>query len=138
MSDGVLWSVQADFLARLADWDSDEDPAWPLQQAERAALFELNVPLLTISGDGREITDTSGVTIPTSAAPGLERARERMRRLDTQEIAWQVDVIRQTSTFLGGHVGGRRPEATRDAPGDRGESGSLCGGGRPDRPRDCV
>lgn len=100
MSDGVLWSVQADFLARLADWDSDEDPAWPLQQAERAALFELNVPLLTISGDGREITDTSGVTIPTSAAPGLERARERMRRLDTQEIAWQVDVIRQTSTFL--------------------------------------
>ena len=35
MDDGVIWSAQADFLARLADWEKDSDPVWPLQRAER-------------------------------------------------------------------------------------------------------
>ena len=38
MDDGVIWSAQADFIARLADWENDSDPLWPLQRAERAAL----------------------------------------------------------------------------------------------------
>ena len=38
MDDGVAWSAQADFIARLADWEKDSDPLWPLQRAERAAL----------------------------------------------------------------------------------------------------
>ena len=41
MEDGVLWSVQADFIARLAD---DRDVLWPVQKQERAALLNLNIP----------------------------------------------------------------------------------------------
>ena len=52
MDDGVLWSSQADFLARLSDSDSDSDESWSLQRAERNALLELNVPLLTTATDG--------------------------------------------------------------------------------------
>ena len=93
MDDGVRWSVQTDFLARLADWDRDLDPGWPLQRAERTALVELNVPFFAMPSDGTEITDTAGTVIPTSTTSGLQRARERVLRLDDQQIAWQVDVI---------------------------------------------
>ena len=83
MGDGVIWSAQADFLARLADWDDDQDPTWPLQEAERAALVDLNVPLFMMQSD-----------------EGLQRARERLRQLDDREIAWQTAVIRQTSSIV--------------------------------------
>ena len=39
MDDGVIWSAQADFMARLAEWDKDTDVFWPLQRAERSALL---------------------------------------------------------------------------------------------------
>lgn len=81
MDDGVTWSAQADFLARLSDWNAEPDPMWELQRAERDALVELNVPVF-------------------EALPGLSRVRARLDALDDREIAWQVDVIRQTSSFL--------------------------------------
>jgi type 2 lantibiotic biosynthesis protein LanM len=31
MSDGINWSAQSDFLARLGDWDAQSDLLWPLQ-----------------------------------------------------------------------------------------------------------
>ena len=43
MDDGAVWSAQADFVARLSEWDED-DPLWPLHRAERSALLTLNVP----------------------------------------------------------------------------------------------
>ena len=100
MDDGVLWSVQADFLARLADWDHDVDPRWPLQRAERSVLLELNVPFFVMRSDGTEITDAAGTVVPTSATPGLQRARDRMRRLDDRQIAWQVELIRQATSSV--------------------------------------
>ena len=100
MDDGVLWSVQTDFPARLADWDRDIDPGWPLQRAERSALVELNVPFFAMQSDGTEVTDTAGTVIPTSTASGLQRARERVLRLDDRQIAWQVDVVRHAASSV--------------------------------------
>jgi type 2 lantibiotic biosynthesis protein LanM len=100
MDDGAVWSAQADFLARLADWDHDTDPAWPLQRAERSALIELNVPHFVMLTDGTEIHAGHGVTVRTHATSGLERARHRVESLDEHEITWQVDVMRQTATFV--------------------------------------
>jgi type 2 lantibiotic biosynthesis protein LanM len=98
MGDGVLWSAQADLLARLADWERDSDPAWPLRRAERAALVELNVPRFVLPGDGNELGDTAGVSVRIETTPGLERARNRLGSLNGQEIAWQIDVIRQSTS----------------------------------------
>ncbi len=84
MSDGVLWSSQADFLARLSDWDRDTDENWALHHAERSALVELNVPMFTTPTDG------------------VQRGQDRIAQLDNPEIAWQVEVIRQTSPDLSG------------------------------------
>jgi type 2 lantibiotic biosynthesis protein LanM len=101
MADGVLWSVQADFGARLADWDRDEDPMWPIQRAERAALLDLNVPFFTTRTDDCVI-DGTGVVIAGAGRSGLQRARERLSKLDDREISWQVAVIRQTCRELSG------------------------------------
>ena len=94
MDDGAVWSAQADFTARLADWEADDDPLWPLQHRERTAVVDLNVPHFT-----------------TAATPGLLRAQNRLRGLDDAEIDWQLEVIRQNTDLLR-----RRPTAARTLP----------------------
>ena len=74
MDDGVVWSAQADFIARLADWEKDSDPLWPLQRAERSALVALNVPHFVSPSDGNEIRDATGISIHAEATSGMDRA----------------------------------------------------------------
>ncbi|MBI5321457.1 type 2 lanthipeptide synthetase LanM family protein [Bradyrhizobium sp.] len=97
MDDGVIWSAQADFMARLSDWDDEEDFLWPLHAAERNAAVQLNVPHFVARSDGQEIRDAAGISIPTASMPGLDRARDRLRGFDEREIAWQVEVIRHAA-----------------------------------------
>jgi lantibiotic modifying enzyme len=100
MGDGVAWSAQADFLARLSEWESDSDPLWPLQRAERMALFDLNVPYFVSPSDAGEISDATGISVRTQLPPGLARARARLRSFDAQDIAWQIEVIRQNTSAV--------------------------------------
>ncbi len=100
MEDGVLWSVQADFVARLAEWEQDSDPLWPLQRAERAALLTLNVPYFVTRSDGNEIRDITGISVRTDAATGMDRARARVRSFDEREIAWQIEIIRANTSSI--------------------------------------
>jgi class II lanthipeptide synthase len=100
MDDGVMWSAQADFMARLAEWDKDSDHLWPLQRAERSALIALNVPHFVTPSDGNEIRDTNGISVQTEAKPGLGRARARMRDFDQHEIEWQIEVISENTRSL--------------------------------------
>jgi type 2 lantibiotic biosynthesis protein LanM len=93
MDDGIAWSAQADFGARLGDWDTDADPTWALQRTERTALVDLNVPYFTT------LTDEPPVHAGSS---GLQRAHARLHGLDEDEIAWQIDIIQQ-------NVGSLRP-----------------------------
>jgi type 2 lantibiotic biosynthesis protein LanM len=115
MADGVTWSAQADFLARLADWDVEGDPMWRLQRGERSALVELNVPMFMMFTDGTTIRDVTGAAVETRAAPGLQRARDRVRNLDEREIAWQTELIRQTSNGTP-HAGNIMPTAPAPVP----------------------
>ena len=100
MDDGVIWSAQIDFIARLADWEKDSDPFWPLQRAERSALVALNVPHFVSPSDGNEIRDSTGISIQTEAITGINRARARVQSLDEQDIAWQITVIRQNTSSV--------------------------------------
>lgn len=76
MSDGITWSAQADFVARLAD-----DATWPQLRTERAALVDLNVPHFVAAADTR-------------------RAAARLAGFDAAERAWQVEVIEQNTGSL--------------------------------------
>jgi type 2 lantibiotic biosynthesis protein LanM len=100
MDDGVAWSAQIDFIARLANWDKDSDVIWPFQRAERAALVDLNVPHFVSSSDGNEIRDATGISIHTKAISGIDRARARVQGIDEQDIAWQIEVIRQNTSSV--------------------------------------
>jgi len=99
MTDGVIWSAQADFIARLAEWEKN-DPLWPLQKAERSALLSLNIPYFTMSADGDEVRDSAGISIHVPGVSGTERARARVRRLDDREIAWQIEVIKANTDSI--------------------------------------
>ena len=100
MDDGVIWSAQADFIARLSDWQSENNPLWPLQQAERAALVALNVPHFVSPSDGHDIGDAYGHSVHTALPSGLDRARARFEKFDEQEIAWQTEVIRENTNSI--------------------------------------
>jgi type 2 lantibiotic biosynthesis protein LanM len=101
MADGIAWSAQVDFLARLSDWENDgSDPLRPLQRSERASLLQLNVPYFVSPSDGHEIGDVRGCAIRSDATSGLDRARARLRALDEGDLAWQVEVIRQNTSTV--------------------------------------
>lgn len=100
MDDGIMWSAQADFVSRFADWQHDCDPMWPLQRLERAAVVELNVPHFVMATDGYEIRDAIGTSIPVAGRSGLDRAQARVRDLDEGEILWQNEIIRQSTDSL--------------------------------------
>jgi lantibiotic modifying enzyme len=106
MDDGVVWSAQADFAARLADWESDSDLMWPLQRCERTAVVDLNVPHFTTVSDGRDIGDAGSTSIHVDGMSGLGRAEARLSGLSDDEIGWQLEVIRQNTDLL------RQPAAT--------------------------
>ena len=105
MGDGVMWSAQADFLTRLADWDKNHDAFWPLQRAERAAVLALNVPYFVLPCDGQEVRDATGISVHMKTPSGLARARVRTRGFDTRDIAWQVEVVRQNTSSLSRSAG---------------------------------
>ncbi|HWV42887.1 type 2 lanthipeptide synthetase LanM family protein [Pseudorhodoplanes sp.] len=94
MDDGATWSAQADFIARLSDWDVPSDPLWPFKRAERSALLDLNIPHFVVPSDGHVIGDADGPIAALTTISGLERARERTEHFDGPEIAWQTEVIR--------------------------------------------
>jgi type 2 lantibiotic biosynthesis protein LanM len=113
MDDGAAWSAQADFVARLADWDATDDPLWPVQRAERSALLTLNIPHFVSATDGHELKDAAGFQMRLSSADGLTRARTRFSHLDRDEIDWQVKVVKINTNSL---VATGRPPERRQLP----------------------
>lgn len=100
MSDGITWSAQAEFLSRLANWDSEADLLWPLQEAERVALLNLNVPHFVSPSDEDLVSAMSGHQTSTGAIPGLERATERFGQWSALEIERQVEIIKISTSFV--------------------------------------
>jgi type 2 lantibiotic biosynthesis protein LanM len=100
MDDGVIWSAQADFIARLSDWQSEHNPLWPLQRAERLALVGLNVPHFVMPSDGHDISDANGNSVHIALPSGLDRARARFENFDEREVAWQTEVIRENTNSI--------------------------------------
>lgn len=101
MDDGAAWSAQADFIARLSDWDGASDPNWPFLRAERSALLALNVPHFVLPSDGHVVSDFEGPVATFTGPTALERAQARLRDFDEREVAWQTAVIRANTTPTG-------------------------------------
>ena len=100
MSDGVTWSAQAEFLSRLANWDTKDDLLWPLQEAERIALVNLNVPHFVSPSDEDLVSAITGHHTQTGSPSGLERAAERFSQWSALEIESQVQIIKVSTSFV--------------------------------------
>jgi len=100
MEDGVIWSAQMDFIARLADWETDSESFWTLQRAERAAITALNVPIFFTTSDGHKIRDVSGISVHINSPSGIERVRARVKNFNQEELAWQITVVQQNTSSL--------------------------------------
>lgn len=100
MGDGVTWSAQAEFLSRLADWDAKDDLLWPLQEAERKALVNLNVPHFVSPSDEDLVSAITGHQTQTGATSGLDRANERLSQWSALEVERQVAIIKVSTSFV--------------------------------------
>ena len=69
---------------------------WPLLAAERQQMQRLDIPFFTHAIDGDAIDlDADGGRLPGFIqTSGLEAARRRLRQLDAQECAFQLQLIR--------------------------------------------
>ena len=88
-SDGVTWSVQADFVSRFANFRDADDPSWPLLASERRALYDLNIPFFTCETGTTTISSPQGGCAVCDGVDAIRAAREKVRRYDAQEIDWQ-------------------------------------------------
>ena len=125
MDDGVMWSAQADFIARFADWDAESDPRWPLQAVERASLMALDVPHFVSPSDRNEVSGISGPLIQSHAVSGLDRARARLTAFDQTEIDWQTRVIRENTSSIARAFRLQTVSVDRDLDGGNGSLSAL-------------
>ena len=100
LEDGGLWSAHLDFVCRFVDWNAPDDPWWPLVEAERNALAELNVPYFTMSAKGSTIADVDGLGAESGLQPGLDRARSALAGLGEAEIERQANIVRLSLTSV--------------------------------------
>jgi type 2 lantibiotic biosynthesis protein LanM len=124
MDDGIKWSVQADFLARLGDWDEQTDLLWPLHKSERDALLNFNVPFFLSPSNGHILFDAFGHSIVTPAIPGLQRAQKRWETLSKNEIDWQSLIIQISTSFVSSSIE-REPKRNRHRHDRLLQSGSI-------------
>jgi len=95
--EGLTRSFLIDSLNRVFRFEAERPLLWPLTADERGALEGLDVPLFSVPVDGTEIAAVSGEVIRGFlAASGAETVRERLRRLDTDDLTWQLDVMAAT------------------------------------------
>lgn len=93
MHDGVIWSANLDFISRLADWEHDNEPLWPLVAFERESLTNFNIPFFSHSNTGGTIFSGENSTI-VDATSGFSEARRRIDKLSAESLEWQLGVVR--------------------------------------------
>ena len=100
-SDGVLWSVQSDFLARFYDVPSALKSKWTDLRFERQALLNLQIPFLTERVEeiaALEHTEKRNieplVTMLDASRANLSNAQQRLKRLAKSSIDEDVLLLR--------------------------------------------
>ena len=103
--EGLTRSFLIDSLNRVFRLQRERPLLWPLTADERRALEELDVPVFCVPVDGAQIVADSGEVIRGFVgASGFDAVRERARRLDPADLAWQLEVLAGTLVGTPGTV----------------------------------
>jgi type 2 lantibiotic biosynthesis protein LanM len=100
MNDGVIWSAEADFVARFANLNASDNQIWNILESERHSLVELNIPFFTVHSNGTTVFDYRGKVSKRSGTSGLNKAKSRLLNLNNKEIRWQEDAIRYATSHM--------------------------------------
>jgi type 2 lantibiotic biosynthesis protein LanM len=94
---GLAWSVEAEFLFRLVDWDSPSARKLPtIAKAEKRALLELNIPHFIEKADGTNENAADGVDFSSNDIGGFTLACTRLLTLSPLDIEREAHLIRLT------------------------------------------
>ena len=94
-NDGIVWSLQTELFARLADHGAPNDFTWPLYSLERNALLQLDIPCFQARINSAQIVLPSGGLIDTGVPTGLERAKERLVHVTDESIDVQASIVEE-------------------------------------------
>lgn len=94
MKDSIAWSLEADFVARLFDWDSENEEPWKLAGSERRQLHELCIPHFTMQTASNIIGDRHGPVTRLHVDLGLKVIGSRLSALSSTAIDVQADIVR--------------------------------------------
>ena len=100
MRDSVTWSAELDFVCRFVDWEKVNDPLWPIASEERHDMVNLNIPFFYSTVNKSNLTNEKGLEIEIQSKSGLERAYERLVNLDEQDLKWQSQLIKASTTNI--------------------------------------
>lgn len=93
MSDSVAWSLEADFSARLFDWDENAEQPWKLLASERRQLLDLGIPHFTMAAGDNIISDAAGPITRLHVDPAPALLAERFASLGSGALASQSALI---------------------------------------------
>jgi type 2 lantibiotic biosynthesis protein LanM len=94
MDDSVLWSLEADFVARFYDWEDEAERPWKLAASERQQMLELGIPHFTMLPDSNIISDGRSPVTRLHVVLGSEVVRTRLAQLNAEAMQEQCDIIR--------------------------------------------
>lgn len=94
MDDSVVWSLEADFVARFYDWEDHAERPWKLAASERRQMLELGIPHFTMLPDSNIISDVRTPVTRLHVVLGSEVVRTRLTKLSTEVIRDQCDIVR--------------------------------------------
>jgi type 2 lantibiotic biosynthesis protein LanM len=124
LRDGSVWSIEIEQLAvsALRAATADGRTGWiAIWNAERAAIERGDVPYFSVPAGGVDLALAPGDLVPGwFERSGYEVAIERLERLDDDDLALQIDLIRSALRSRSAKRPPRqtRPRGAAPAPGD--------------------
>ncbi len=103
LRDNLDRSILFDALSRALVHLEQRPAVWPVLEAERKALAQLDIPNLTVRADSRDLFLPDGTVVKNCfATTAVEATEQRLRQLSEQDLAFQIQLIRD---FLYAHPG---------------------------------
>ncbi|WP_456426418.1 type 2 lanthipeptide synthetase LanM [Rhodocaloribacter sp.] len=99
LREGVQRSLQLELTARAFLQYGDASMLWPIQQEERQAMEQLDIPLFTVRANDRSMALTTGLIQECFAETAYDRAINRLQGFSEKDLRRQVHLI-QTSFGL--------------------------------------
>ena len=96
LRDGIQRSLQLELTAHAFLQYSDSPILWPIQQEERQAMEQLDIPLFTVQANDRSMTSITGLIHECFAETAYDRAVNRLQGFSEKDLRRQIHLIQSS------------------------------------------